>query len=84
MDFILVLGLVAATLTTAAGLPQLLKSLKTKHTKDLSVGMFSVLTVGVGMWLIYGILVMDIPLIAANSITFIITASILALKLKYK
>ena len=55
MDWLLVLGLVAAVFTTSAGIPQLIKAIKTKSTKDLSLGMFIILSIGVLLWLIYGL-----------------------------
>ncbi len=84
MDWLLVLGLVAATLTTSAGIPQLIKIIKTKSTGDISLGMFVILTLGVFLWLIYGIIVKDIPIIAANTVSLVVSLSLLILKLKYK
>ena len=84
MNYTTILGLVAASLTTGSFLPQAIKAIKSKHTKDLSLGMYSVLTTGIALWLIYGILVKDIPIIASNCFTLIFTSAILFLKLKYK
>jgi len=84
MNLVTILGLVAASLTTGSFLPQAIKAIKTKHTKDLSLGMYSVLTTGIVLWLIYGILVNDIPIIASNCVTLVFTSAILILKLKYK
>ncbi|OFX88720.1 MAG: hypothetical protein A2W99_04425 [Bacteroidetes bacterium GWF2_33_16] len=84
MNLITILGLVAASLTTGSFLPQAIKAIKTKHTKDLSLGMYSVLTSGIVLWLIYGILVNDIPIIASNCVTLVFTSAILFLKLRYK
>jgi len=58
--------------------------LKTKRTKDLSLGMFSVLTVGLILWILYALFTKDVPLVLANIVTLIITVSILFLKIKYK
>jgi MtN3 and saliva related transmembrane protein len=77
------LGLVAGTLTTLSFLPQLLKAWKSRSTHDISIGMFSMLAVGVLLWLIYGLVTADIPVIAANAITLVFVALILALKLRY-
>lgn len=79
-----ILGLLAATCTTIAFLPQAIRTIKTRQTKDLSLGMYSILTTGVFLWLFYGILVGDLPLILANAITFIFAFIILIFKLKYK
>jgi MtN3 and saliva related transmembrane protein len=78
------LGLVAGTLTTLSFLPQLLKAWKSRSTHDISIGMFSMLAVGVLLWLIYGLVTTDIPVIAANAITLVFVALILALKLRYR
>ena len=84
MEFITILGLIAATCTTVSFLPQAIKTIKTKHTKDLSLGMYFVLTTGVFLWLIYGILLKQLPIILANGISFIFTVTILSLIIKYK
>lgn len=84
MNLITVLGLIAATCTTISFLPQAIKVIKTKHTKDLSLGMYIILTSGILLWLIYGILIGDLPIILSNCVTLIFTTSILYLKIKYK
>jgi len=78
-----ILGFVAAILTTVCWLPQALQTLRTKDTKSLSLVTQSIFAVGVGLWLIYGILVGNAPIIFANSITFVLVALILAMKLRY-
>jgi MtN3 and saliva related transmembrane protein len=65
-------------------LPQAFHTIKTKDTKGISLGMYLVFTFGVVMWLLYGIFLKDIPIIAANTITLVLTAIILVYKLKYK
>lgn len=84
MTTITLLGLFAATCTTIAFLPQVIKIAKTKHTKDISLGMYCILLIGVFSWLLYGIFIHDIPIIVANAITFLFVAFILVLKIKYK
>ena len=84
MNWITWLGLVAAICTTTSFLPQAIRIIRTRHTKDLSLWMYLILTIGSFLWFTYGILLNDIPLIAANGITFLLTATILVLKLKYK
>lgn len=84
MNLVTILGLIAACLTTGSFLPQAIKAIKTKHTKDLSLGMYSVLSIGIVLWLIYGILVHDIPIIVSNCVTLVLTSTILFLKLRYK
>jgi|TARA_Y100000310_G_scaffold345404_1_gene464583 MtN3 and saliva related transmembrane protein len=81
--YIELIGTLAGVLTTAALVPQALKSWKTKHTRDVSLGWISTLNVGVFLWLVYGILISSIPLILANVFTLLLALIILFLKLKY-
>jgi MtN3 and saliva related transmembrane protein len=78
-----VLGLVAACCSTFAFLPQVIKTWHTRSTKDISLGMFLVLLTGILLWLTYGLIRMDLPLIAANGITLVLAGTILYFKLKY-
>jgi MtN3 and saliva related transmembrane protein len=66
MDYIEVLGLIAAAMGGAALFPQVLKVLKTKSTKDISREMFLLLTGSILLWLVYGVLLNNIPIIIAN------------------
>ncbi len=84
MDLISLLGYFAGTLTTLAFLPQLLKVIKTRSTKDISLLMFIVITIGIFLWLIYGLLIASPPIIIANLVTLAIASMILFFKLKYK
>lgn len=84
MEYSEILGLVAAVLTTLSFLPQVIKVIKTKHTADLSLSMYSLFFVGVFLWLIYGIILKSLPIILANGITLILSGIILILKIKYK
>ncbi|HMQ67548.1 MAG TPA: SemiSWEET transporter [Ignavibacteria bacterium] len=83
MDTTLTVGLIAASLTTFAFLPQSLRAIKTKHTKDISLPMLLMLEFGVVVWIVYGSMISDIPLLAANIISFIFVTITLVLKLKY-
>lgn len=74
-------GYIAATLTTASFLPQAVLTLKTKETHSLSLSMYSIFTLGVLFWLIYGLYLADKAIILANAITFMLAASILYVKL---
>jgi MtN3 and saliva related transmembrane protein len=78
-----IIGYTAGFLTTAALLPQLLKTWKTKSAKDLSLGMLWIFNLGVIFWLTYGILSADKPLILWNTITMFMASLILIMKLKY-
>ncbi len=84
MDIILIIGLIAAALTTGALFPQLIKVWKTKSTKDISIGMFALTSAGVLVWFIYGLFVNNLPIIIANSLAFIQAVAILFFKIKYK
>jgi MtN3 and saliva related transmembrane protein len=84
MDYLLLLGLLAATLTTVAYVPQLLKVIKTRSTHDISLAMYIVVCTGVLLWLIYGILIHNTPIIVANAVTFVIACSVLVMKIRYK
>ncbi len=84
MDFITILGLVAGTLTTIAFLPQLIKTWKSKSAKDVSLEMLIVFSIGVFLWLIYGIYLQALPIILANLLTLIFNLVILGLKIRYR
>ncbi len=84
MDYITILGLVAATLTTIAFLPQVMKIWLSKSAKDVSLLMVITFSIGVFLWLVYGIYLQSLPIILANLITFILNGIILILKVRYK
>ncbi len=84
MDYITILGLVAATLTTVAFLPQMIKTWKSKSAKDVSLGMLITFCIGVFLWLIYGIYLQALPIILANLLTLIFNLIILGFKIKYR
>lgn len=77
-----IIGYMAAFCTTASFLPQVVKVFKSKHTKDISLGMFSLMTAGVSFWLIYGLILTSWPIIAANMITVPLSLYILVMKIK--
>ena len=83
MHWITVIGLLAATCTTISFLPQVIKIVKTKKTSDISLLMYVVLTTGILLWVMYGLLTIDLPIILANSITFILALIVLILKIKH-
>ncbi|HRJ31495.1 MAG: SemiSWEET family sugar transporter [Cyclobacteriaceae bacterium] len=84
MNTIQLLGLVAGSCTTAAFIPQVVKTWKSRSAKDLSLGMFSIFCTGVLLWLAYGLLIMDIPVIIANMVTLVLASFLLVLKLRWK
>jgi MtN3 and saliva related transmembrane protein len=77
------LGFLAAVLTTVCWLPQTLKTIQTRDTQSLSLVTQSVLAVGVGLWLVYGLLIGNAPLIVSNGISIVMIGTILAMKLRY-
>jgi MtN3 and saliva related transmembrane protein len=77
-----ILGYTGAFLTTAAFFPQTYQTIKTRETKAISLAMYVMFTLGILLWLAYGILIESLPLIFSNSITFVMAATILVLKLK--
>ena len=80
MDYIQILGLVAAALTTGANFPQTYRIIKTKSTKDISKVTYVMLFCGGIMWLVYGIFKSGLPIIIANAISAAICGIILVLK----
>jgi len=84
MDFLTFIGLAAGFCTTVAFLPQVIKTWKSKSAKDLSLGMYSIFCTGVLLWLIYGVLISDLPIILANAVTLLLALSILLFKLFFK
>jgi MtN3 and saliva related transmembrane protein len=84
MDYITVVGLVAAALTVTSFFPQLIKVFKTRSTRDISLGMFSIFCAAVFTWSAYGVLTNDLPVIIANVLVFLQALVIVAFKVKYK
>ena len=83
MDLVTIIGMIAAVATTSAFLPQAIKTISTKHTKDISLWTYLILVVGLALWFIYGLMIMDWPIILANGVTFIFVGTIFILKLKH-
>ena len=83
MHNVTTIGLAAAFCTTLAFLPQVIHTLRTRSTHDISLRMYSLYTFGIFLWLVYGIALRDIPLMTSNAITFVLAGTILALKLRH-
>ncbi|HLG89437.1 MAG TPA: SemiSWEET transporter [Alphaproteobacteria bacterium] len=77
------IGLAAAAMTTGSFLPQAIKTIRTRDTRSISLGMYMMMTIGVALWLGYGIAVGSLSLILANGFTLIQSALILALKYRH-
>lgn len=84
MNLITLLGFIAAFLTTFAFLPQTIQILRTKDTKAISLVMYSMYTLGIALWLIYGLLLKSLPLIVSNLSGLILALSVTYLKIKHK
>ncbi len=80
----LIIGLCAGILCTISFLPQIIKIFRTKKAEDLSLITFSILSLGVFSWLIYGILIESLPIIVSNAVIFVLSLLIVAMKIKYK
>ncbi len=76
-----IIGFIAAFCTTSAFIPQVIHILKTGNTEGISLLMYSIFTVGVGLWLIYGIILGDLPMFLANLITLLLALTVLGLTL---
>jgi MtN3 and saliva related transmembrane protein len=84
MDFNNLLGFMAGTLTTGALLPQFVKSLQTRSTKDISSWMLVIFCFGILLWLIYGILIHSLPIIIFNALSFVLGLGMVILKISYR
>ena len=77
------LGFVAAFLTTAAFVPQLIRIVRMRSAREISLPTFLMFSLGVFLWLLYGICIGSKPVIASNCVTLVLSVSILVLKLRY-
>lgn len=77
------IGALAAAITTLCWVPQALKVIRTRDTRSLSLIMYVMLTLGIGLWLVYGVMIGSWPLIGANVVTFVLVVIILAMKLRF-
>lgn len=84
MDTIILVGYIAGILTTISFVPQVARAWKLKETRDLSLAMLLLFSAGVLLWTLYGFWVSSIPIIAANTVTFILILVLLWLKIRYK
>ena len=78
------IGTLAAVLTTSSFVPQVLHTFRTKDVSGISLGMYSAFTLGVGLWLVYGLLLDAWPIVIANAITVSLATCILVMKLRYR
>ncbi len=78
------IGFAAAILTTVSFVPQAWHTFKTKDVSGISLGMYSVFTVGVALWLVYGLFLQAWPVVIANAVTLALASAILTMKLVYR
>jgi MtN3 and saliva related transmembrane protein len=84
MDIVTILGYAAGALTTSALIPQVIKIIKTRSAEDISLVMFIVFSIGISLWIAYGIAINSAPVIIANSISLLLGLFVLWLKFRYK
>ncbi|WP_246104270.1 SemiSWEET transporter [Mucilaginibacter corticis] len=84
MNYIEIIGFLAAFSTTISFLPQAVKTIRTKDTSGISLSMYVVFTIGTFLWLMYGIMYPSLPVAVANAITFLFAGIILVYKIRYK
>lgn len=77
-------GYIAGALTTVSFIPQVIKAWRTRSTESISLSMFVIFTIGILLWLVYGITIRSFPVIASNAVTLVLSGMILGMKLRYK
>ncbi len=83
VDWVMILGLVAGICTTIAVIPQLLKAWRTKKVKDVSLGTYLVLITGLALWIVYGVILKDFPIIATNGTALVLNGIMLWMLLRF-
>jgi MtN3 and saliva related transmembrane protein len=83
MQLIDLIGYLAAALTTLSFVPQAWHTFTTRDVRGISLGMYSAFTLGVALWLVYGLLIGAWPIVVANTVTLALAASILVMKLRF-
>jgi MtN3 and saliva related transmembrane protein len=84
MEFHDIIGMIAGTLTTVSFVPQVIKTWKSRSAGDISFGMFLLFSLGVVLWLIYGLAIHSVPVIVSNVVTLVLSVSIIVMKLWFK
>ncbi len=78
------LGLIAGAITSFAAVPQVVRTYRTRHARDISIWQPILLTAGMALWLVYGILLKDVPLITANLFSLLCYGILIVLKIRYR
>lgn len=84
MNTLDILGLVATSFTTASFVPQVWRTWKTRDVSGISLPTYVIITIGLALWLVYGLLKNDLPLIVANSMMVVLTGAITIMKLRFE
>jgi MtN3 and saliva related transmembrane protein len=84
MDLATALGTVAGILTTAAFVPQVVKTWRTRSARDISGAMFVAFSLGVALWIVYGVMVRSAPVVVANSVTLLLALAVLGMKARFR
>jgi MtN3 and saliva related transmembrane protein len=84
MEYLDILGLTATCFTTSAFVPQVWRTWRTRDVSGISLATYAVITVGLALWLIYGLLRGDLPLIVANAVMVVLTAAIAIMKIAFE
>ena len=79
-----ILGLVATAFTTSSFVPQVWRTWKTRDVSGISLPTYAIITVGLALWLVYGALKDDLPLIVANAVMVLLTGAITVMKLRFE
>lgn len=83
MDILHSLGYVAGLCTTVAFLPQVYQTYQTRHAHDISYGMLFLLTAGVSLWFVYGLVIGELPVVYANGVTLILLLILTGMKITF-
>ena len=84
MDIVLLTGVTASVFTAASMLPQLVKLIREKKSKDISFGMLGILVVGLSCWIVYGVMRDDWIIIASNAFSWLVTITTIAVAIRYR
>lgn len=84
MNTLDILGLVATSFTTSSFVPQVWRTWKTRDVSGISLPTYVIITIGLALWLVYGLLKNDLPLIVANSMMVVLTGAITIMKLRFE
>ncbi len=84
LDSVSILGFIAGALTTFAFFAQVLKTVRTRSTRDISLAMVTLTSTGLFLWFIYGLWMGALPIVVVNLLSLILTLTLVMLKLKYR